>query len=422
MYKTEQLKNGLRIITQEMKDRDSVSIGIWVGVGGRYEDDSIKGATHFLEHVVFKGSEKYSCEDIKEKIEGVGGSLNAFTSEEQTCFYAKIPSKHINQTFSVLADMVFYPKIRQSDVVKEKTVVIEEIKMYHDLPQYFVMELLDALLWPNHPLGKQLAGTIESVSKLSAKDLKRFHEKYYSSGNVVISACGNLQHSTFVKEIKKTLSGLVEQGKVTFEPILEIQSKPRTHFFKKDIEQMHLAIGMPGYHETHPDKYALALLSIILGGNMSSRLFVEVREKKGLAYSIGSNYKTMHDTGVLMVRAGVDNMKIVDTVDLILKEFRKIRAKGVTPDEFKRAKDYLIGQILLGLEDTMEHMLWIGESMLSRNKGRTIKHVMTELDKIQPGDLKRIARQVLDEVKYNLAIVGPISDDQSEKINNLLKL
>lgn len=422
MYKTTQLKNGLRIITQEKKERDSVSIGIWVGVGGRYEGDAIKGATHFLEHVVFKGSQKYSCEEIKEKIEGVGGTLNAFTSEEQTCFYAKIPSKHLNQTFGVLADMVFFPKIKQTDVAKEKTVIIEEIKMYHDLPQYFVMELLDGLLWPDHPLGKQLAGTVESVSKINARDLRRFHERYYAAGNVVIAACGHLKHATFVKEVEKALSGLSGEGPWSFEPMVDQQKRPRTHFFKKDTEQMHLALGMPGYHENHPDKYILSLLSIILGGNMSSRLFVQVREKKGLAYSIGSNYKTMHDTGVFMVRAGVDNHKIVDTVDLILKEFRKIRAKGVTTDEFKRAKDYLIGQVQLGLEDTMEHMLWIGESMLSRNKGRTITHIISELEKIKSADLKRVAGHILDDVKYNLAIVGPVSDEQAEKINQLLKL
>ncbi|MBP9853634.1 MAG: insulinase family protein [Candidatus Omnitrophica bacterium] len=422
MYKTAQLKNGLRIITQEMKDRGSVAIGIWVGVGGRYEQDRLRGATHFVEHIVFKGSQKNSCEQIKEKIEGVGGSLNAFTSEEQTCFYAKIPSQHLTQTLGVLTDMVFHPNIKKTDVVKEKTVIIEEIKMYHDLPQYFVMELLDGLLWPNHPLGKQLAGTMESVSGLTAKDLQKFHETYYFPGNVVISACGNLNHESFVNQIKKTLSSVKGNGEITFQPFNEVQSQPRTHFFKKDIEQMHLALGLPGYHEDHPDKYVLTLLSIILGGNMSSRLFVEVREKKGLAYSIGSTHKSMSDTGVFMVRAGVDNVKIVDAVDVILKEFKKIKSKGILPGEFKRAKDYLIGQIQLGLEDTMEHMLWIGESMLSRNKGKTLEQVMSELNKIKISDVERVAQDILQESRYNLALVGPISPEQSKKIETILNI
>ncbi|MBZ0165582.1 MAG: insulinase family protein, partial [Candidatus Omnitrophica bacterium] len=328
MYKIEKLKNGLRVITEEMQDRNSVSIGIWVGVGGRYEDQRVKGATHFLEHVVFKGSHKYGCEEIKEKIEGVGGALNAFTTEEQTCFYAKIPATHLNQAFDVLSDMVFFPRMRATDVTKEKTVIIEEIKMYHDLPQYFVLELLDGLLWPGHPLGGHLAGTIESVSGLSARDLNRFHRQYYLPANVVVSVCGKMEHAKLIKVIKKKLSGLEGHADWGYDRVSEKQFEPRVNFFRKDIEQMHLALGMPAYDENHPDRYVLGLLSIILGGNMSSRLFVQVREKKGLAYSIGSCHKTMHDVGVFMVRAGVDNLKLVEAVDVILKEFKKIKKNG----------------------------------------------------------------------------------------------
>src|SRR3989338_4742148 len=192
MYKKTVLNNGVRIITHDIRDRDSIALGFWIGVGGRYEDDRIKGIAHFLEHVVFKGSKKYSGEEIKRRIEGIGGALNAFTSEEQTCFYAKIPAKHINQTFDVLADMVLHPKITAVDVGKEKTVIVEEIKMYHDLPQYFVLELLDGLIWPGHPLGKNLAGTAETVTRTAPKDLKVFHNQHYAPGNIVIAACGRL--------------------------------------------------------------------------------------------------------------------------------------------------------------------------------------------------------------------------------------
>ncbi len=420
MQKIERLSNGLRIITQSMKDRESASIGIWVGVGGRYEDDRVKGATHFLEHIVFKGSEKYTCESIKESIEGVGGTLNAFTSEEQTCFYAKIPAAHINKTFDVLADMVFFPNIKASDVRKERTVIIEEIKMYHDLPQYFVLELLDGLIWPDHPLGKQLAGTIDSVSGLSSKDLKRFHHSYYRPGNIAISACGKIDHDAFVRMAKRKLGKIKSDGEFNYLPITGLQSKARVNFYRKDIEQMHLALGMPGYDENHPDRHTLGLLSIIMGGNMSSRLFEEVREKKGLAYSIGTLHKTMHDTGVFMVRAGVDNQKIVSAVGLILKEFRKIRKNGVTAGEFKRAKDYMLGQILLGLEDSMEHMLWLGESMIARDRGRSIKDVIKALNKIKIADIQRVARDILDEKRYNLAIVGPVTDQQDTELRKLL--
>src|SRR3989338_5684671 len=184
MYNISQLDNGLRIVTHSVNDRNSVALGFWVGVGGRYEEDHIKGAAHFLEHMVFKGSRKYSCEQIKEKVEGVGGNLNAFTSEEQTCYYAKIPAQHLDKTFDILADMSFFPQLNPKELNKEKTVILEEIKMYYDLTQYHVLELAEQLLWPNHPLGKSLPGTTESVTQMSKGSLKAFHQSYYGAGNV----------------------------------------------------------------------------------------------------------------------------------------------------------------------------------------------------------------------------------------------
>jgi len=420
MYKKETLRNGLRVITHDIKDRDSISLGFWVGVGGRYEDDRLKGAAHFLEHIAFKGSQKYSCEEIKMLIEGVGGTLNAFTSEEQTCFYAKIPSKHLNQTFDVLADMVVHPKIATKDVNKEKTVIVEEIKMYHDLPQYFVLELLDGLLWPGHPLGKSLAGTQETVTAMSNGDLKKFHKIHYAPGNIVVAACGNLKHDKIVNLVKKKLGKLQEAPKEGYLKAGDIQSQPRANFFKKNIEQMHLALGIPGFDESHKDRYILSLLSVILGGNMSSRLFVEVREKRGLAYSIGSSYKALHDTGLFLIRAGVDNQKIVETVTVILKELDKIRRNGVSQSEFQRAREYLLGQLLLGLEDTMENMLWIGEGIVSKNEVKTLKKVIKAFEKIKKEDIKRVAKEILNENRYNLALVGPVTDQQEAQLSRLL--
>src|SRR5262245_32814383 len=273
------LPNGLKIVTHEMTDRDSVAIGIWVNVGGRYEEDRIKGAAHFLEHIVFKGSKKFACEEIKQLIEGKGGTLNAFTAEEQTCFYAKIPSSHLDQTFDVLADMAFFPKINPKDMEKEKTVIIEEIKMYHDLPQYQVMDLLDSAVWPDHPLGKNLAGTVESVGGMSRADLAGFHRFYYGGSNAAIVASGKIKHAHLVSLIKRKLAGVKMAAPRGFARANNIQTAPRCRFIEKKIEQMHLAMGMLGYDNFQKERYALHLLSVILGGNMSSRLFVQVREK-----------------------------------------------------------------------------------------------------------------------------------------------
>lgn len=420
MYTKTTLPNGLRVVTHDMGDRDSIALGFWIGVGGRHEEDHLKGAAHFLEHIVFKGSKKYSCEEIKTSIEGVGGTLNAFTSEEQTCFYAKIPTKHLKKTFDVLADMVSRPSIADPDIIKEKTVVVEEIKMYRDLPQYAVMELLDGLLWPDHPLGKNLAGTPETVTGLSQEDITGFHKHHYIPSNIVVAACGNLHHAQIVRMAKERFGKLPRESQPSYIKADNSQSRPRINLFPKKIEQMHLALGMIGYDENHKDRHALNLLSVILGGNMSSRLFVEIREKRGLAYSISCMARTMHDTGVFLIRAGVDNQKIVETVALILNELDKVKRAGVTDDEFTRGRDYLLGQMLLSLEDTMEHMLWIGDTVISQNKTKTLRSLIADFQKIKKEDIRRVAREILKTRRYNLAIVGPLTDTQKEELPKLL--
>ncbi len=420
MYTKTTLPNGLRVVTHDMKDRDSIALGFWIGVGGRHETDRLKGTAHFLEHIVFKGSKKYSCEEIKTSIEGVGGTLNAFTSEEQTCFYAKIPTKYLKKTFDVLADMVSRPSITDPDIVKEKTVVVEEIKMYRDLPQYSVMELLDGLLWPNHPLGKNLAGTPETVIALSREDIKGFHKNFYVPSNIVVAACGNLNHKQIVAMAQERFEKIPKETHPSYIKADNSQSRPRVNLFHKKIEQMHLALGAIGYDENHKDRHALNLLSVILGGNMSSRLFVEVREKRGLAYSISCMARTMHDTGVFLVRAGVDNQKLIETVTLILSELEKVKKTGVTEDEFIRGRDYLLGQMLLSLEDTMEHMLWIGDTVISQNKTKTLKSLIADFQKIKRADVHRVAKDILRTQRYNLAIVGPLTDKQKEELPRLL--
>ena len=420
MYTKTTLPNGLRVVTHDMKDRDSIALGFWIAVGGRHEEDRVKGAAHFLEHILFKGSKKYPCEVIKTSIEGVGGTLNAFTSEEQTCFYAKIPTKYLKKTFDVLADMVVHPSIADPDIAKEKTVVVEEIKMYRDLPQYAVMELLDGLLWPDHPLGKNLAGTPETVTALSREDIKGFHKNYYIPGNIVIAACGNLDHAQITRLARERFGKLPREAQPTYLKADNSQSNPRINLFPKKIEQMHLALGIIGYDENHKERHALNLLSVILGGNMSSRLFVEIREKRGLAYSISCMARTMHDTGVFLIRAGVDNQKLIETVTVILSELDKVKRSGVTDDEFTRGRDYLLGQMLLSLEDTMEHMLWIGDTVISQNKTKTLKSLIADFQKIKKEDIRRVAREILKPGRYNLAVVGPLTDRQREELSKLL--
>ncbi len=419
MRRVTELPNKIRIVTQELKDRDSVSVGVWLAAGGRYENTGNKGVAHFLEHMAFKGSAQYSCSQIKEMVEGVGGNLNAFTAEEETCYYAKVPATHFKKTFDVLADISFFPTLSPQDLDKERTVILEEIKMYRDLPQYHVGELLEALLWPDHPLGQALTGTDKSVGEMSCVQLKDFKKLYYVPANTVISACGAIQHDALVAMAAAKLGKLQGPLGPACVPARRSQEEPSLNLYQKQTEQMHLALGYLAYEINHKDYFVLSLMSIILGGNMSSRLFNELREKRGLAYSISSGIKCLKDTGVFLVRAGVDNAKIVDALDLVLKVLAKLRTSSVPQDEFKRAQEYYLGQFLLGLEDTMDHMLWIGGGVISQDKVRTMADAAKKIKAVTPGDIKRVAREILDPRRLNLALIGPLSEGQNKQIRAL---
>jgi predicted Zn-dependent peptidase len=420
MYQKAVLSNNLRLITNQLKDRESVAVGVWVGVGGRFESDVEKGAAHYLEHILFRGSLKYSCNDIKGSIEGVGGTLNAFTGEEQTCYYAKVPTKYFDQTIDILSDMVFFPLIQKNDLERERTIILEEIKMYNDLPQYYVLELLDGLVWPDHPLGKSLAGTKDTVGAMTQKGLRAFQRRYYAPDNVVVSVCGNFSHEWLVDFLEDKLGNFPSQKREACDPFKGKQRAPRTSFFRKQTEQMHMALGFPSLRADHPDIYAQALLNVILGGNMSSRLFDELREKRGLAYSVYSTTKAYDDAGLFMIKAGVDNKKLLESVELIMKLLKQLRRYGVKDPEFVRAREYFLGQFVLGLEDTTEHMMWMGESMIERDRIRTLGEVVYRVNGLTPDDIRRVAGDVLKEKKLNLAVVGALTDEQEKGLRAIV--
>jgi predicted Zn-dependent peptidase len=350
----------------------------------------------------------------------VGGTLNAFTGEEQTCFYAKVPSKHFESTLDILSDIVFFPLIQKKDLERERTIILEEIKMYRDRPQSYVMELLDGLVWPGHPLGTSLAGTKSSVGDMTQNQLRSFHQAYYSPDNVVVSVCGHMSHERVVEFLEAKLGNFENHERAPAVPYAGEQKKPRARFFKKAIEQSHLALGLPSFKCDHPDIYALSVLNIILGGNMSSRLFDELREKRGLAYSVYSATKAYDDTGMFLVKAGVDNAKLVETLEVTLRILRQVRRSGVTDREFTRAREYFLGQFVLGLEDTMEHMIWIGESMIERDRIRTLGEVVYRINSLTQDDIRRVAADILKDKRMNLAVVGPLKDEQEKEMKGLL--
>ncbi|MDP2830965.1 MAG: pitrilysin family protein [Candidatus Omnitrophota bacterium] len=413
MYKRQKLNNGLRIITKRSSNVQSVSLGIWINIGSRYEPGGQKGISHFLEHLLFKGSKKYSCRAIKELIEGVGGLLNGFTSEEHTCYLVKIPHRYSVSALDILSDMVNNPRLAPADIEKEKAVVLEELKMYRDLPQSYVYELLDELLWPSQALGSPVIGTVETVNNISRNVLKSFQSDHYTPANIVISAAGLLDHDLLVKKVSAIFSPPKNTQLNTFPQARQCQDKPQLKIFPKDTEQTHMALGFHALKRDHSLRHAQAILHIILGANMSSRLFNEVREKRGLAYEIGSGLKRYHDTGAFLVHAGIDNHKVPDCLGLIFQELSKIKKSLVTKDEFKRAKEFYLGQLSLALEDTMEYMLWMGESVACLDKVYSLEQIIKEVNKVHPEDVRAMARQIFKNEIINLALIGPL--EKSEK-------
>ena len=419
IYKKTRLGNGLRIISHCMPKRESAALGIWINVGGRYENSRNKGVSHFLEHLLFKGTRSYSCRQLKESIEGVGGSLNGFTSEELTCYLVKVPAHRINTGLSILSDMVINPTLPAQEIKKEKTVILEELKMYKDLPQSYVYELLDELLWPKQPLGSPIIGTVESVNSLDRRALSDFKKRYYTASNIVVSACGNLDNDKLERAIEKTFSRLKQAELNTFQAAIEKQGGPGFKLFHKETEQTHMALGFRSFKREHPLKHALGMLHIILGANMSSRLFNEIREKRGLAYEIGTQVKRFQDTGAFVVHAGIDNLKVFEAVPLILKELKKTRSSLVTPGEFRRAKEFYTGQLRLALEDTLEHMLWIGETTLMLDKTFALDQVIAEVNLVDRYDIREAAREVFNNENINLSLIGPLGSAENKILKTL---
>jgi len=420
MYTRMFLDNGIRLIAHPMRSMESVALGIWINTGGRFESARLKGISHYLEHLLFKGSRAYSCRSIKESIEGVGGALNAFTSEEITCYFVKIPADHARRALDVLSDMVMHPLLRQEDIDKERSVILEEIKMYKDLPQSYVQELLDRLLWPDHPLGMGIAGEEESVKRINRRELLEYSRLHYTASNMVVSVCGKFASRSFFKDVAQKLAGVPRGVKNIAEPVREAQGAAQLNLFHKETEQTHLALGFHGLRRDHPLKHAAAILHIILGANMSSRLFNEVREKRGLAYEIGTQLKRYQDTGAFIVHAGVDNRTVEKAVGLILRELAKTARYLVSEDEFRRAKDFYLGQLRLALEDTLDHMFWIGEASATLGKTRTLSQVIAEVARLKRQEVLEVARYLFKENKINCALIGPL-DGRKRSIEKELR-
>jgi len=299
-----------------MPQMESVAIGVWVGIGGRYEPKRVSGISHFIEHLLFKGTDRRNAKQISETVEGIGGYLNAFTGEENTCYYAKASHKHLDTLLDVLSDMYLHPRFAVSEIDKERQVIKEELLMYRDQPDHYVHELLTEIVWPEHPLGRSLTGTPESLDAIHRATLLDFKRRKYVAANTIVAVAGHCRHDDIVARVQRTLSLSRNGAAPSFVPARDGQRAPRLRFLSKGVEQTHLALAIRGYSRKDPKRFAMKLLSVIVGENMSSRLFQAVRERHGLAYSIQSSTSFFADTGVLIISAGLDTKRLPKALDL----------------------------------------------------------------------------------------------------------
>ncbi|HNR94035.1 MAG TPA: pitrilysin family protein [Kiritimatiellia bacterium] len=401
------LDNGLRIVSSHMPHAASVAMGIWVGVGGRYENQSMQGMSHFLEHLLFKGTETRSARAISQEIEGRGGYLNAFTQEEATCYYARIGAKYVWPMANVLADMYLHPRFAPSDIEKERGVIIEEIMMYRDQPQQVAEDLLGEMVWEKHPLGRPLIGTPKHILGYSRDDIAGFKRSKYCPANTVIALAGCVDHEAAVRRIAPLFEGLSAVRRPACRAVEPATPQRPFAQIEKKIEQSHLALALRLFGREDKRRYALKLLSVMLGENMSSRLFQVVRERHGMAYSVHSSVHLFSDTGVLSVTAGLDRKKTAKAIALILKELDAMRRQEVSARELRRAKDYSIGQLQLSMESSSSQMMWIGGQILQRGCYEQPEEIIRKLEAVSAADVLRLAREIIRASHFSLALVCP---------------
>ncbi len=396
-------QNGVRIVLEQIPTVRSVAIGIWIGTGSRNENEQNNGISHFLEHMFFKGTKTRTAREIAEAFDSIGGQVNAFTSKEYTCYYAKVLDDHAQFALDMLADMFFHSTFVDEELQKERNVVLEEIKMYEDTPDDIVHDLLSKACYANHPLGYPILGTEETLRTFTGDSLREYMADYYTPDRVVISVAGNVKES-FIKEIEKYFGSFTAKQRVENEvaPVFEPQKLAR----QKDTEQAHLCIGFNGLPVGHPDIYSLIILNNILGGSMSSRLFQEVREQRGLAYSVFSYHSSYQDGGLLAIYGGTGNNQLDLLFETIQETVRKLKEDGITTKELQNSKEQMKGSLMLSLESTNSRMSRNGKNELLLGRHRSLDEIIEEINNVTAEKVNQLAQQIFSQ-DYALALISP---------------
>jgi predicted Zn-dependent peptidase len=402
------LPNGLVVITETMSHVRSVSVGVWIRNGSRREIPEENGLAHFMEHMVFKGTERRSAEAIAREMDSVGGMLDAFTSKEQICFNAKVLDEHLPIAFDVIADLVLRPKFDSEDVKKERQVVLEEIKMDLDNPEYMLHEIFTRGFWPGHALGRPILGTPDTVKKFNREGLRTRFQHWFAPDHLVVTAAGNVTHDKVLELVQREFGQLPAAG------TLDDHIAPHTHApihleTKKELEQVHLCIGVPSLPLGHERRFAAAVLNNLLGGGMSSRLFQNIREKRGLAYAVFSELTPYSDAGMLTVYAGSAKETVGQVIDLTIQEFRSMKESLVTEEELLRSKNHLKGSLMLSLESTSSRMSNLARQELYFGRFYSLDEILAGIDAVTREDLQIIAQDFFKPERIAVTVLGPLN-------------
>jgi predicted Zn-dependent peptidase len=403
------LANGLRVITERMPHVRSVSVGMWVAAGSRREKPEQNGISHFIEHMLFKGSSKRSAEEIARSVDSIGGNLDAYTAKEMVCFSTKVLDEHLPLAFDVAADLVLHPLFTEEDIEKEKGVILEEIKMDTDSPDYLVHEIFSANFWKDHSLGKPILGTRATVRSFDRNTVRNYYRRLYTPANLLVTAAGNLTHERIVELTQKYFESLPAGSAARAE------APPQTHARialrnKSSLEQVHLCLGVPSYPLPHQDRFACYVLNTLLGGGMSSRLFQNIRERQGLAYAVFSELSPYRDTGCLSIYAGTSLKSARKVVDSILHEFRDLKTNPVPSEELRRAKDHLKGSLMLGLESTSARMSNLARQEMYFQRFFSLDELIASIEAVSVEDVQRISRTFFDPKQIAVTVLGSLAN------------
>ncbi|WP_425060912.1 putative zinc protease [Sporomusa carbonis] len=406
MYQKSVLPNGIRIVSETIPYVKSVTMGIWVGTGSRFEDSHNHGISHFIEHLMFKGTVKRSAKDIAETVDAIGGQLNAFTAKEYTCYYVKVLDSHTELAMDILSDMLLTSKFAEDDIERERQVVLEEFHMYEDSPDELVHDIHLDTVWPGHPLGRNILGTVDSINRFDRDLVLEYYRDFYTPDNLVIAAAGNLEHEVLVELAIRYFSGLTGiRRKLTMTaPVLN----PTRTIISKDTEQVHVCLGTLSVPQDYPEIYPVHIINNILGGGISSRLFQSIREERGLAYSVYSYQNNYKDAGLLTIYAGTRPGNVNQVLELIKENLQELIKSGISEQELIKSKEQIKGSLLLGLESSSSRMSRIGKMEVTLGKFVPLDEVVSKIDRVMLNDVNQMIVRMFASENLCFTALGPV--------------